>query len=118
VTAHERGNGAPALVWGHIEAGDGSLWSLRTSWLLPGDASIADCVEVYGSLGAEQIKLTADDYDAALDAEIAHFCACVRKRETSSVVTLTDAAHGIRVAEALIASAAAGGSQIEIPSME
>jgi predicted dehydrogenase len=114
VTAQERGTGAPALVWAHIGAGDGSLWSLRTSWLLPDGASIADRVEVYGSLGAELIELTADDYEAALDAELAHFCACVRKREASSVVTLTDAAHGIRVAEAVIASAAAGGSQIDI----
>ena len=53
VTAHERGDGAPALVWAHVEAGDGSLWSLRTSWLLPGDASFTDRVQVYGSQGAE-----------------------------------------------------------------
>jgi predicted dehydrogenase len=114
VSAHERGDGAPALVWAHVEAGDGSLWSLRTSWLLPDDASVEDRVEVYGAEGAEVLQLTADIYDAALDAEIAHFCTCVGKGEASSVVTLTDAAHGIRVGEAVIASAAAGGIRVDV----
>ncbi len=114
VTAHERGDGAPALVWAHVEAGDGSLWSLRTSWLLPADASVADRVEVYGSDGAEVVELTPDSYDAALDAEIAHFCTCIRKAEASRVVTLAEAAHGIRVAEAVIVSADHGGSPVDV----
>ena len=52
-SAYERGgDGAPALVWGHVEADDGSLWSLGTSWLLAGHAAVADRLEVYGSDGA------------------------------------------------------------------
>jgi predicted dehydrogenase len=114
VTAHERRDDAPALVWAHVEASDGSLWSLRTSWLLPGDAPVADRVEVYGTRGAEVVELTPDTYDAALDAEINHFCTCIRKAETSSIVTLAEAAHGIRVAEAVILSAHQNGGQVDV----
>ena len=53
-------------------------------------------------------------YDAALDAEIDHFCTCIRKAESLSVVTLAEAAHGIRVAEAVIVSADHGGSQVDV----
>jgi predicted dehydrogenase len=115
VSAYQRGD-APALVWAHVEAADGSLWSLRTSWLLPTDASFSDRLEVHGSDGAEVLELTADTHAGALDAEVAHFCSCIRRGATSDVITLTDAAHGIRIAEAIISSAAAGGIQVDVSS--
>jgi predicted dehydrogenase len=114
VSAYQRGEAAPALIWAHAEAADGSLWSLRTSWLLPAHASLGDRLEVYGSDGAEVLDLTPDAHAAALDAEIAHFCSCIRRGAASDVVTLTEAAHGIRIAEAIISSAAAGGIQVDV----
>ena len=114
VSAHERGDGATALVWAHAEAADGSLWSLRTSWLLPAHASFGDRLAVYGSDGAEVLDLTPDAHAEALDAEVAHFCSCVSRGAASDVVTLTEAAHGIRIAEAIISSAAAGGTPVEV----
>ena len=113
VSAYQRGD-APALVWAHIEAADGTLWSLRTSWLLPNQASFSDRLEVHGSDGAEVVELTPAAHTAALDAEIAHFCSCIRRGAASDRVTLTDAAHGIRIAEAIISSAAAGGVQVDV----
>jgi predicted dehydrogenase len=115
VSAYQRGD-APALVWAHVEAADGSLWSLRTSWLLPTDASFSDRLEVHGSDGAEVLELTSDTHVGALDAEVAHFCSCIRSGAPSDVITLTEAAHGIRIAEAIISSAAAGGIQVDVSS--
>ena len=114
VSAYQRGDTAPALVWAHAEAADGSLWSLRTSWLLPTHASFGDRLEVHGSDGAEVLDLAPDAHAGALDAEVAHFCSCIRRGAASDVVTLTEAAHGIRIAEAIISSAAAGGIQVEV----
>ena len=118
VTAHERGardGTSPLLVWAHVEAADGGVWSLRVSWLLSDGTPTADRLEVYGTQGVASLDLTgADDAtDAAVDAEIAHFCACLRTGAEPSV-TLADAAHGVHIAEAIIASAAAGGTPIDV----
>jgi predicted dehydrogenase len=114
VSAYQRGDAAPALIWAHAEAADGSLWSLRTSWLLPTDASFSDRLEVHGSDGAEVLELTPNAHVEALDAEVAHFCSRIRRGAPSDVITLTEAAHGIRIAEAIISSAAAGGIQVDV----
>jgi predicted dehydrogenase len=114
VSAYQRGNGAPALVWAHAEAADGSLWSLRTSWLLPTDAPFRDRLEVHGSDRTEVLELTPDAHVEALDAEVAHFCSCIRRGAPSDVITLAEAAHGIRIAEAIISSASAGGIQVDV----
>ena len=57
----------------------------------------------------------ADAICEAIDAEIAHFCACLRGTAEPSV-TLAEAAHGVRIAEAIIASAAAGGTPVDVSS--
>jgi len=135
VSAYQRGgegDGAPALLWAHVEADDGSLWSLRTSWLLPLHTSLADRLEVYGSDGAVVLdlqptvsvfgssteavdhELTPDAHAGAIDAEISHFCSCIRRGTASDIVTLAEAAHGVRIAEAIISSAAAGGTQLDV----
>lgn len=123
---------APVLVWAHVEAGDGSLWSLRTNWLLPDDALPVDALEVVGSQGVISLDLrpdlvvatsrsTAEHHDwmsdvslAALEAEIAHFCDCVRKGEMSPIVTLAEAREGVRVARAITESAKAGAVPIDL----
>ncbi len=118
VTAHERGGkagGPPLLVWAQVEAADGGVWSLRESWLLPDGTPTADRLDVYGTLGVAGLDLTGagDATSDAIDAEIAHFCDCLRTGAEPSV-TLEDAAHGVLIAEAIIASAAAGGTPVEV----
>jgi predicted dehydrogenase len=126
------GDGPPLLAWAHVEAADGSVWSLRTAWVLPDGASIADRIEVYGTAGAAVLELeptvtvlghrveavdhelTPDSVPGGIDAEVAHFCDCVRAGRASDVVTLAEAEHGIRVAEAIVASAGAGGAPIDV----
>jgi predicted dehydrogenase len=144
VSAHERGRGVggddgpPLLVWAQVEASDGSVWSLRVSWLLPRAAPPGDRLEVYGSEGAAVLELaptvtvlgagadgaervepvdhelTPEALPGAIDAEVAHFCACVRAGVPSDVVTLAEAAHGVAIAEALATSAAAGGAWTDV----
>jgi predicted dehydrogenase len=59
-------------------------------------------------------ELTPDSVPGGIDAEVAHFCACVRDGRASDLITLAEAEHGIRVAEAIIASADAGGVGIDV----
>lgn len=118
VTASERGGragGPPLLVWAQVEAADGGVWSLRVSWLLPDGTPTADRLEVYGTDATAALDLTAagDATVDAIDAEIAHFCACLRTGAEPSV-TLAEAAHGVLIAEAIIASAASGGLPIDV----
>jgi predicted dehydrogenase len=135
VVAHQRGGppgGSPLVVWAQVEASDGSVWSLRVSWVLPDGAQLSDRLEVYGVEGAAVLDLrptvallgsTAEGIDheltpaahpGAIDAEIAYFCRCIRDGVAPSVVTFAEAAHGVRIAEAIIESAGAGGVAIDV----
>jgi predicted dehydrogenase len=132
VSAAERDSASPLLVCARVEAADGSIWLLRTSWLLPDSASLPDRLEVFGtsgvmSLGMEPTvralgevteavdhELAPETHPGALDAEIADFCSSVRSGVASSVVTLAEAAHGVRVAEAIVASARQGGTPVDL----
>jgi predicted dehydrogenase len=118
VSAYERGGragGPPLLVWAYVEAADGAVWSLRVSWLLPDGAPPADRLEVYGTQGTAALDLrdAGDSTVDAIDAEVAHFCACIRTGAEPSV-TLADAAHGVLIAEAIIESAAARGTPVDV----
>ena len=121
----------PHLVFALIETSEGGLWSLKASWLLPDGRGVPDRFEVFGSAGMAMIDLTPsvavvsstvtaasdlapDSLESALEAEVAHFCACVRTGSPSRVVTLAEAADGIRVAEAIIRSAGNGGVPVEL----
>lgn len=123
--------GPSTACLGHVEAADGSLWSLRTSWVLPDDGAIADRLEVYGSDGATVLsleppveylgsktplghELTGDPLTDAMVNEVAHFCACARAVTPSSIVTLADAIHGLHIAEAIVASTESDGASIEV----
>jgi predicted dehydrogenase len=135
VSAQQRGGGGATsalLVWAQVEATDGSVWSLRTSWVLPEGAGIADRLEIFGTEGAAVLELqpnlavftatvdardTGLNFDAtleALDTEVNHFCSCVRAGTASDIITLQEASDGILIAEAIIASAKAGGTPVEI----
>lgn len=114
-----------------IRASDSSVWSIRTSWLLPAAAPIADRFEIYGSDGiatlevaGPNIRITLGSPDAPptvaifddlaiLTAEFRHFLS----RLTSTVepiVTLGEARHGIAIAEAMINSANTDGTAIRL----
>lgn len=106
----------PSLVWAHVEAADGSVWSLQTTWVLPKGEALGDRLGVFGSAGAIAVDLTGDYVGPALDAEIAHFCGCLRACRDPEVITLREATHGIEIAEAIMQSAAAGGVTIKLES--
>lgn len=132
VTAWERPGvegGQPALVRAEVEASDGTLWSLATSWVLPEGAALADSLRVVGTSGVLHLELgtptpdTAEPnltatatavLDEALRREIRHFCACVRSGRPSDVVALADASEGIRIADAIVRSARAGGESLDL----
>jgi predicted dehydrogenase len=118
VTAEHRGSpaGHPPLVWANVVADDGSVWWLRTSWLLANDSSVSDRLELYGEDGALVVEVDphARVHQDALDAEIKYFCSCIRSGRLPTTVTLEQAATGIRVAEAVIASATAAGEPVHV----
>jgi predicted dehydrogenase len=125
-------DGRPGMLFATVEATDGSVWSLRANWLLPDEAIPTDRLEVYGTGGVllldlqptvtllgttvEHVdhELTPDAHPGALEAEVAHFCTCLRDRVEPTAVTLDEAAHGIRLAEAIIESAAADGRTVDL----
>jgi predicted dehydrogenase len=114
VSAYEsRLDGSPRLVWAHVEAADGAVWSLRTSWLLAESATPTDSLEVYGT-DATAVLAVAAEPAGALDAEVSLFCGCLRAGSPPDAVTLEEAVHGIRVAEAIVASAGANGEPQEV----
>jgi predicted dehydrogenase len=106
----------PQLLWATVEATDGSLWSLRVSWVLPVGDELGDRLEVFGPDGVEGVEShgAPDRLQAGIEAEVAHFCDCLRERRPSGVVSLADAVHGIAIAEAVIASSQAGGRVVEV----
>jgi predicted dehydrogenase len=113
-------DGPPLLLWATVQAEDGSVWSLRVSWLLPDGEAIADRIEVFGADGVTPAESwgAPDALEAAIDAQLAHFCECAREGRRSDVVTLEEAAHGIAIAEAVMRSAAAGGASVDVARVE
>lgn len=114
--AEDGGDLPPLLLWATVEAEDESVWSLRVSWLLPEGAAVPDRIELFGADGLDGAESyeAPDALDAGIRAEVAHFCRCIRDRRPSEVVTLEEAVHGIAIADAVIASAAAGGAVVEL----
>ncbi|MEV0714304.1 Gfo/Idh/MocA family oxidoreductase [Asanoa sp. NPDC050611] len=124
------------LVFAQVTAADGAVWSIRTSWLLPGDAAPSDEFAVHGTAGVATVRVGATgttltapspEHEVAafpvssapgLAEEIAHFVTLLRTRRPSDVVSLTEAAHVVRVAAAIVESAAEGGRPVVIPPEE
>ncbi|CAN5483686.1 Gfo/Idh/MocA family oxidoreductase [soil metagenome] len=125
----------PDLVWGHLELEGGILASISTATLLPEGGSVgsSDRLEVYGTAGHAAVDTTArllavetthparpdwllepPDGGGAFGAEIGHFCACLRAGRASDVISPAEALAGIRVADAMVRSAAAGGAIIDL----
>ena len=124
----------PDLIWAQLELEDGVIASVSTATLHPKDGSIAssDRLEVYGDEGVAAVDLSTPllsiqtrqpilpdwlfeptDGGGAFGTEIGHFCDCLRRGRASDVVTVDEAVAGIRVAEAMIRSAAGGGAVVD-----
>jgi predicted dehydrogenase len=119
----------PDVVWAQLELASGVIATVATAMLHPAGGGVAtsDRLEVYGTDGvavldpSEPVVTIRSDPPTVLDwileppdgggafgAEIAHFLACVRSGRPSDVITPDEALHGIRVADAMIRSAAGG----------
>lgn len=126
------GGSQPDLMYADVKASDGSLWSIRVSWTLPGNAAAADEIVVCGTAGVATVRVergkttltspsphhrvrrqpTADT--PGLAEEIEYFLRMVRERVPPRVVTLSEAAHVVRVAEAMIRSTHEGGREFTV----
>lgn len=129
--AHGHSKAAPALVWAELRHASGVVSSIRNSYLLPEDTAnhTSDLLEVYAHGGVGRVDLThptllvqADGAQSpdwllapaqgggALSAQLRHFLLRVTGAESSAVVPLHDGLHVVRVAAAIIGSAAADGA--------
>jgi predicted dehydrogenase len=125
----------PDLIWAQLELENGVIASVSAANLHPADGSIAtsDRLEVYGTDGVASVDLASPlltfhtkppvlpdwlweppDGGGAFGSEVGHFCACLREGHGSDVVAPEDAVAGIRVAEAMVRSAASDGAVIEL----
>jgi predicted dehydrogenase len=119
--------------WGVLEFDNGAIGVVETIWLLPKAAGVIldDSFQLVGDKGVGNVRLepggltfwrdggaeTPDfSYDprvagaakGALRDELAYFCECVLDGRAPEVVTALEAKRAVRVALALIESAAAG----------
>lgn len=125
-------SGQPAaLLQAQLTSASGATSSIRTSWLLPGPDGAADLLEVYGQDGVARLRVDAagavlygnspDEVWASapvgpapgLGAEIAHFLQWLRG-DVEPLVSFAAAAHALAVADAVIASAAAAGTPVDV----
>ena len=119
--------------WGVLEFDNGAIGVVETIWLLPRAAGMIldDSFQLVGDKGIGNVRLepggltfwrdtgaeTPDfSYDprvagaakGALRDELAYFCDCVLDKRAPEVITAVEARRAVRVALALIESAAAG----------
>ncbi|OZV80909.1 hypothetical protein CA850_12140 [Micromonospora echinospora] len=136
VTRTRPGPASPVLVWAELRHANDVVSSIRNSYLLPEHATnhTSDLVEVYGTDGVAHVDLghptllvqgepteapdwllSPADGGGALAAELRHFLGQVDGTEPAAVVPLADGLHVVRVAEAVVDSATAGGAVRRIP---
>lgn len=130
VVARTQGEPA-ALLMGELGLGSGALGQVRASWLSADGRGVVDDLAVYGEEGVARLRVDATGsvlhgpgsdapWAAAppgiapgLDAEIEHFLDWI-SGAAERAVDFTDAAAALAVADALIASAAAGGRRVPV----
>jgi len=122
--AHRQpGNGFRSITAATGVTETGVICDLRTAWTFASGDLPPDRVEVLGDAGSVELELgrglshfsegkrrevalvPADD---ALANEQTHFLDCLRDPKRKSALTLQDAAHGLRLAEALLQSIRTG----------
>ena len=127
------GDAQPDIVWAQAELASGAVAMFATAYLHPSDVPVptSDRFEVYGTGGVATVDLTTPellihaspttapdwliglgDGTGAMLAEVSHFVSCLRAGTSSPVIGVEDALAGIRVADAIVRSAAAGGGDI------
>lgn len=129
------GDGQSDLVWAMLKFRNGSIGVLENHWLIPDQApSFMDVLmEVVGDSCTAHVQdpdHTLRFWDqhgvsvpsvfsgstvygspvGPLMEELRHFFSCVRERKPSSILRPADALAAVRVAEAVVRSAAGGGS--------
>lgn len=121
------------LVWAQIVLDTGAIASVSVSHMHPAGSLLfnSDRIEVYGTEGVAAVDVSSPpltvraastygpdwlleppDGGGAFGAEIAHFCECLRTGMRSELVSVDDALEGIRVADAMVRSAASNGEDV------
>jgi predicted dehydrogenase len=127
------GDPQPDILWAHAELASGAIASFATAYLHPSDVAVptSDRFEVYGTQGVGVVDLTVPtltvhagltmapdwliglgDGTGAVLEEVRHFTDRLAGRTTTEVVTVDDALHGIRVADAIVRAASSGREAI------
>ena len=126
-----QGSGVPDVVWGIVEFSNEILGIIETTWLTPDAAGVFsnDSLQLITDSGIARIDLVdgglsfwlekglyvpdtiaapriRGHVNGSLAAELSYFLACVVNGTKPQVVTAEDALEGIRVAVALVKSAA------------
>lgn len=123
------GDPQPDILWAHAELASGAIASFATAYLHPSDVAVpaSDRFEAYGTQGVAVVDLTVpmltvhagpttapdwliglEDGTGAVLEEVRHFTDRLAGRTTMEVVTVDDALHGIRVADAIVRSGSSG----------
>jgi predicted dehydrogenase len=129
------GHAQPDIVWAQAELASGAIATFATAYLHPPDVAVltSDRLEVYGTGGVATVDLSQpplvvhagpsvapdwllglDDGKGAMLTEVAHFVECLRAGRPSPVIGVEEALEGIRVADAIVRSTAAGGADIRL----
>lgn len=130
------GIGRPDIVFGQVEAVDGSIWSIRTAWTLRDNDGPADLFEVFGTGGVATVAVDASGSSLSLPGpdhqvlhrppaespglteEIDYFLTLVRDHLPPAIVTMAEAGSVIAVAEAIIRSAGRSGAPVRVRTAE
>ena len=122
----------PDIFWGMIQFEDGCIVALETLWVLPTSGKyVESAMEIAGIDQVLHINYPSDgiwintshglefpdpaffekvngEWTGALKSELSYFVRCVEERRKPEVVTMKEAATGLRIAQLLIQSAAEG----------
>ncbi len=116
VTAREYrpyGDRSPLLVLASVYDESGATWDLGASWLAR--AEIDDRLEAYADRGIFTAVPCPNDLRDALHRQATAFIELIRSRRRAEVVTVSEAVHGIAIANATIRSAEQSGAIIQVP---
>lgn len=122
----------PDIFWGMIQFEDGCIAALETLWVLPNSGRyVESAMEIAGINEVIHVNYPSDaiwidsacgrlypdpaffeyvngEWTGALKSELAYFVRCVNEDKAPTIVSMEEAATGIRIARLLIRSAAEG----------
>jgi predicted dehydrogenase len=120
-------SGTPDQFSAELSHADGTLSLVSGAYLLPLDQPGLgyDRIEVFGSQDWRTLEeVTPDDppppddpgRNPPLVNELAHFASVAARGDLSTVCTPADGVHAVEVVDAVLASAAGGGTPVDIPA--